>query len=280
MKGSVIYDFGMNNGDDIEYYLKKGLKVVGVEANPELVAFCRERFAKEVTAGDLVIENVAISDDPAKGSVKFFVHKSGIESSLIKPENMQKYEEISVQQKCANQIIESYGPAHYIKIDLEHYDSRILQTLLSTDIRPTYISAESHKPEVFYLLWLMGYKYFNIVDGKSVATKYRNVSIGTHSGTETFSFKNHSAGPFGEDIETPWMPGETFSKYLMILGMGWRDIHATNQVPEGAKIVNSIDQLSMRYLLLSPRQHISQIKIGLKSAIMLVPSLIRRISDK
>jgi hypothetical protein len=25
-----IYDFGMNNGDDTEYYLKKGFRVVGV----------------------------------------------------------------------------------------------------------------------------------------------------------------------------------------------------------------------------------------------------------
>lgn len=36
---SVIYDFGMNNGDDTEYYLLKGANVVGVDAN---LALCDE----------------------------------------------------------------------------------------------------------------------------------------------------------------------------------------------------------------------------------------------
>jgi hypothetical protein len=41
----VIYDFGMNNGDDVEYYLLKAPRVVGVDANPGLCAEVRKRFA-------------------------------------------------------------------------------------------------------------------------------------------------------------------------------------------------------------------------------------------
>jgi len=34
----IIYDVGMNNGDDCEYYLTKGYRVVAVEANPALAS--------------------------------------------------------------------------------------------------------------------------------------------------------------------------------------------------------------------------------------------------
>lgn len=47
-RNGVIYDFGMHNGDDVEYYLKKGRKIVGVEANPSLVALCADRFRSEI----------------------------------------------------------------------------------------------------------------------------------------------------------------------------------------------------------------------------------------
>ena len=50
---SVIYDFGMNNGDDVAYYLLKGHRVVGVEANSDLCAEVEERFAREIETGRL-----------------------------------------------------------------------------------------------------------------------------------------------------------------------------------------------------------------------------------
>ena len=45
---SVIYDFGRNNGDDVEYYLLEADKVVGVEANPILCDEVRRRFPAEI----------------------------------------------------------------------------------------------------------------------------------------------------------------------------------------------------------------------------------------
>jgi hypothetical protein len=59
--GAVIYDFGLNIGDNIEYYLKKGFKVVGVDANLKLCGLCGKRFAKEVAEGRLVILNFVLS---------------------------------------------------------------------------------------------------------------------------------------------------------------------------------------------------------------------------
>src|SRR5690349_11166216 len=71
----VIYDFGMNNGDDVGYYLHKGVRVVGVEANPELCSRVEERFPDAIADGRLTILNVALSDVETSKPITFYVHK-------------------------------------------------------------------------------------------------------------------------------------------------------------------------------------------------------------
>lgn len=46
----LVYDVGMNRGEDTEFYLKKGYRVVGFEADPLLVDQCRKRFAAELSS--------------------------------------------------------------------------------------------------------------------------------------------------------------------------------------------------------------------------------------
>lgn len=40
----LIFDIGMHNGDDSDYYLKKGFRVIAIEANPTLCALGAARF--------------------------------------------------------------------------------------------------------------------------------------------------------------------------------------------------------------------------------------------
>ena len=63
MEQKIIYDFGMNNGDDLAYYLKKGTKVVGVEANPELCTLAEKRFADEIQNGSLIVLNCILTTE-------------------------------------------------------------------------------------------------------------------------------------------------------------------------------------------------------------------------
>jgi hypothetical protein len=44
----IIYDFGANNGDNIQYYLLKSDLLVAIEANPELCDFIRKKFKQEI----------------------------------------------------------------------------------------------------------------------------------------------------------------------------------------------------------------------------------------
>jgi hypothetical protein len=136
----------------------------------------------------------------------------------------RKDQTISVEQLFAR-----HGSPHYVKIDVEHYDQVILRALFAAGIRPPFISAESHSIEVFALLVAEGaYCAFKLVDGPSVATRYRDWPIETRRGTERQSFPHHSAGPFGDDIDGEWMTAFNFARLLSFEGLGWKDIHASN----------------------------------------------------
>jgi len=51
----LVYDVGMNRGEDTEFYAKKGYQVVGFESDPLLVDQCRKRFVAELAGGQLNI---------------------------------------------------------------------------------------------------------------------------------------------------------------------------------------------------------------------------------
>ena len=203
----VIYDFGSNNGDDIPYYLKKSDLVVAVEANPLLVEEIKVRFADEISAGRLAIEARILSVDANASSAVFYVHKTDpVLSQLPRPDNVSicQFDEVMVPLANVVELVRSYGDPYYIKSDIEHYDHKILRALFESNIKPPYISAESHSIEVFSLLVsLGGYEAFNLVDGPSVSEKYKTHPIKTMSGEVLYSFPFHSAGPFGEDIIGP-----------------------------------------------------------------------------
>jgi len=230
----VIYDFGANNGDDVPYYLKKADIVIAVEANPLLVAQIRERFSKELNAGRLIVENCALTTEPRSSGVTFYLHKSNhVRSQFPRPADsvLDDYEEIVVPSENVVDLIKTYGEPFYIKIDVEHYDQNILEHLFLHDIRPPFISAESHSIEVFSLFVALGkYKSFNLVDGETVATKYRNHIIKTDDREEIYSFPHHSAGPFGTDIHGPWMTANNFFRLLAFEQLGWKDVHATTMI--------------------------------------------------
>ena len=52
----LAFDLGFNNGDDTALLLLQGFRVVAVEADPQLVAAGRRRFAQEERAQEDVRE--------------------------------------------------------------------------------------------------------------------------------------------------------------------------------------------------------------------------------
>ena len=231
----IIYDFGANNGDDITYYLKKCDIVIAVEANPALAEHIRQRFRHEIEYGRVAVLNCALSNSSDDDAVPFYLHKhEHVRSQFPRPPEaeLHDFEEISVTSRRPSSIVRQFGSAYYIKIDIEGYDNAVLKELFAAGIRPEYISAESHHIDVFTTLAAVGeYRAFKLVDGPAVPVRYRDHAIQTRDGQERYSFPNHSAGPFGEDIAGPWMTADNFFRILAFVGLGWKDVHAARDVP-------------------------------------------------
>jgi FkbM family methyltransferase len=228
---AVIYDFGANTGDDLSYYLLKSDLVVAVEANPNLCNIIRARFAAQILAGKLIVENCVVSGGITAESVPFYVHHTNhVLSQFERPANATDFDLIFVKAVAASEIVRAHGSPLYIKIDVEGYDDHILRELFEKGIRPPYLSAESHDIEVFALLVSSGgYAAFKLVDGCSVSEVYKDHRITALDGsTRSVSFPYHSAGPFGPDLNGDWMTPNNFFKLLAFEGLGWKDIHVSN----------------------------------------------------
>lgn len=71
----VIFDFGANLGEDIDYYLSRASKVIAVEADPNLAVIIRDKFEKEIIYGRLVLVNKVITTSDSE-VVTFYLHKT------------------------------------------------------------------------------------------------------------------------------------------------------------------------------------------------------------
>lgn len=228
----IIYDMGANVGDNLPYYLMKSDLVVAVEANPILCEKIKTRFAQEIDEGRLVLEQCILDISPSQSRVPFYLHKERhVWSQFLAPapDKRHEFDTLYLPSKHVIELINHYGAPYYIKIDIEHFDQHILRVLFENNIRPPYISAESHTAEVFAaLVALGGYKAFKLVEGISIPIKYKETHIDTLSGPSTFSFLDDSAGPFGNDIHGKWFGIDPFFTLLRYAGLGWRDIHASH----------------------------------------------------
>lgn len=249
----IIYDVGANNGSDIPYYLLKADVVVAIEANPDLCEIIRQRFSAEIQAGRLILENCVVTANENLSEVDFYIHKTYAGQSQFPPPSeatLPQFTKLKLPSKSILSLINTHGEPYYIKIDVEHYDAPLLNAIFASNLRPPFISAESHSIDVFVALVAQGrYKAFKLVDGPSVSRIYKNRVIKSQSTQEPirYSFPFKSAGPFGDDIDGKWMTPDHLFSLLSSQGFGWKDIHATNTenpAPSSPqKIVNYLDRL-------------------------------------
>lgn len=252
---SVIYDIGANNGSNISYYLQKAEHVVAVEANPLLCTKILEMFPAALAAGSLTVVNAALVDaDSPPSTVPFYINMhDDVRSQLPPPAPSQKHEfkEITVNTTSLPRLIHDHGQPSYMKFDVEGYDHILLRALFRRGIRPPFISAECHTPEVFASLASLGhYSSFKFVDGLSVPDSFHSHRIATMDGPKMHTFPSHSAGPFGDDIPGPWLSTAEAFRELRRNGLGWKDLHAKAAPADSPHATNARDAIRYRYYTL------------------------------
>jgi FkbM family methyltransferase len=203
----LIYDVGFHKGEDTEYYLKKGFRVVAVEANPDLCAQGQSSFDHAIRDGRLVIVNRAIADRP--GQLTFYRNENtvwGTLDPLWAARNARlgsPSEEITVEAITMAELLEEFGSPHYAKFDIEGFDMIGVKGLASAAERPAYLSVEGEKDsfkalrQEFEILTGLGYDRFKIVPQTKVPTQQpKDVD---------HVFPAGSSGQFGEEAPGPWL---------------------------------------------------------------------------
>jgi len=138
----TVFDIGMYDGADTQYYLDSGYRVIAVEANPFLVQRARERFSVHIADNRLVCINAAITADGAPAELTISADDLGSSSVLDSwVENKQPAGSVRVPGITMQKLLGDYGVPHFIKVDIEGAD-RWCVLALTPDTHPQYLSFE------------------------------------------------------------------------------------------------------------------------------------------
>jgi FkbM family methyltransferase len=220
MNDRMIFDIGMNNGDDTDFYLKKGFNVVAVDANPELCAGVRERFAGEIAARRLAVIHGAIA--ASAGEVELYLNEDVSGWSSVSPAwiasralSKSRVRAVRVPAVALVQIIAEHGVPYYLKVDIQGAELVCLEALLGLTERPTYLSVSAgtdvlpnrsfeHARAQIELLSRLGYDRFQIVaqEGTSKQRCPRPPREGVYV---DHTFPHGSSGLFGRELPAMWV---------------------------------------------------------------------------
>lgn len=246
MTSSLIFDIGANNGDDTQFYLAKGFRVIAVEADPALAKALEKRFEADIAADRLVIENVGVAG--AVGTMDFYVNSYNEWSSFVKKSKATTENDhriITVDTVLLTDLLERHGTPYYLKMDIEGFEKQALR-MLNTAVRmPDYLSFEVNSDwiDILSKLSRVGYKSFAIVrQGRDIMPDAPVPAREGHSVAQ--KFKDSMSGCFGKEISGPWLSEDDVitamnheaaqAKARLERGerRGWHDIHCRLGAPD------------------------------------------------
>lgn len=218
MKRDLVFDVGLHQGEDSEFYLKKGFNVVAIEANPILCQIARERFQDYCATGCLTILNLAIAEK--SGPTTFFMNEKvsvwGTTSVAWANRNEKlgaRSSEVTVDGVEFAALLERFGVPYYLKIDIEGADLLCVEALKHIASRPKYLSIESSKTvwsDLIYefdLLTRLGYSKFKLVNQEDVP-KQKCPFPPQEGAYIDHAFSVGASGLFGGEVPGSWLSRE------------------------------------------------------------------------
>jgi FkbM family methyltransferase len=182
MHNDLIYDVGMNNGDDTAYYLARGFRVVAVEADPTLAEAAHRRFAAEIAAGRLKVLNLAVG--PEDATAQFWVcPQNSVWNSFDRQYAARcglPHHAIDVPVRRFAGVMKEHGVPYYLKIDIEGYDHYCL-TAIDPAEAPRFVSFEITNIKDLGTLESRGYNAFKCISQRC----FRPLAPGRARGSTT-----------------------------------------------------------------------------------------------
>lgn len=229
-QSDLIFDIGLHRGEDTDFYLKKGFRVVAFEAEPELVAHCKARFQDEISDGRLQIIEGAIAPEAAGERLAFYKNLQKSVWGTIDANWAERNAKtgagsvkIDVVRVDVVNSFRTVGVPFYLKVDIEGADHLVLDGLHRLKDRPRYISIEAETVDLTRLVTQLdalrdlGYHGFKPVQQARVpGTK---IATTTHGGAPLYYiFGDSASGPFGEDLPGTWLSyDQCLEEYRRIL---------------------------------------------------------------
>ena len=229
----LIFDVGMHLGEDTDFYLKKGFRVVAFEANPDFVEHCRSRFADAIAANRLTIVSGAVAPG-VEATLPFYVNTVDTTWGTLNPDWVARNDrrgapsrQIKVERVDLGEQFRRYGVPYYLKIDIEGTDTAAAEALRALEDRPRFISIETEinrfsrlKKEI-ELLCSLGYRKFKPVQQQGI--KNRRVVLNSRDGTSfEHVFEAGASGPFGDDLPGEWLDEKECRRaYCSIFAKYW-----------------------------------------------------------
>lgn len=234
----LIYDIGMHKGEDTEFYLRKGFRVVAFEADPDLVRLCKNRLKGFIEQGQLTVVEGAIvnleSIEAGQRKARFYRNddvsvwgtvcvdwaernvRLGTSSSML---------EVDVIDFAG--IMQLHGVPHYMKIDIEGVDMVCVNALRLFRERPDYVSIESDKTgfanikrEIDAFVDLR-YDSFQAIEQSAIPHSQTPPYPAIEGDYVAQRFERGSSGLFGSELGSEWKSKHEILRQYRVVRLGY-----------------------------------------------------------
>lgn len=240
MDTGLVFDVGMHEAEDARFYLRKGFRVVAVEANPRLCRRARWRFWAAIARRRLVVVEGAIAEAP--GRTDFIVFEGRAQCGALDNHYARRNvaeKKLTPRRICVPAIrleplLERYGVPYYLKIDIEGADLVCLHALQHFEDRPAFVSVEIDYMQrdlseaMLDELVALGYRRFKIVPQDVDWPAFSKARPQREGRPCDHMFERGSSGPFGEDTAGQWEDADEIRAAFAVglEALDWHDLHA------------------------------------------------------
>jgi FkbM family methyltransferase len=238
VSGDLIYDIGLHKGEDTDFYLKKGFRVVAIEANPKLAAEARSRFSKYDADGRLTLVVGAVIETEQDESIPEFVsfyenedmpNWGPVNKSWADRNARLGHESRVIQVPAVNlkTVMAKHGMPYYMKIDVEGCDVICLRALENFSAKPTYLSFESDKVSMngiraeLELLLRLGYRDFIAVEQSSISERAALQRPSLEGNYVEHTFVHGCSGLFGKELPGRWLAADQLIRNYRAIHLGY-----------------------------------------------------------
>jgi len=234
----LIYDVGMHKGEDAEFYLRKGFRVVGFEADPDLAAFCRKRLKDFLDRGQLtLIEGAIVDPESIKAGhkrVRFYKNRDVSVWGTVCADWAERNTKLGTSSTVTEvdaihfaDAIREHGVPYFMKIDIEGSDWLCINALTGFEERPNYISIESDKTSFANIereieaLVELGYSSFQAVEQGAIPALHSPPDPATEGKYVAQRFEEGSSGLFGSELDAQWRSRREILHQYRLIRMGY-----------------------------------------------------------